>query len=104
LIVRQSISIAQAALGCKLEIETLEDKKPIEIPAGTQPGDKLVLSGSGVPHLKGIGRGDLIVVIDVEVPKKLSKEQVSLLKKFAEISGEEVGNGAQGIFGKLFDR
>jgi molecular chaperone DnaJ len=104
LIVRQQISIAQAALGCKLEIETLEDKKAVDVPPGTQPGDKLVLSGCGVPHLKGVGRGDLIVVMDVIVPKKLNKEQIALLKKYAEISGEEVGNGAQGIFGKIFDR
>jgi molecular chaperone DnaJ len=104
LILKQEISIAQAALGCKIEVETLEEKKALEVPSGTQPGDRIVIAGSGVPHLKGMGRGDLVIVLDVVVPKKLSKEQIVLLKKFAELAGEEVGNGPQSLLGKLFDR
>jgi molecular chaperone DnaJ len=99
----QKISIAQAALGCKVKIKTLEDEQAIEVPAGTQPNDRIVVGGAGVPHIRGIGRGDLVVNLEVIVPKKLNKEQVALLKKFAEISGDEVGNGGGSFIGRLFE-
>ena len=87
LIVNKRIGIAQAALGCKLQVPTLDGEKQLEIPAGTQHGHRLTLAGAGVPHLKGVGRGDLHVQIEVGVPKKLSKEQRELLERFAAISG-----------------
>ena len=59
------------------------------------------LAGAGVPHLKGIGRGDMHVQLELAVPKKLSKEQRDLLEKFAAISGEETG-GSGGFFHKIF--
>jgi molecular chaperone DnaJ len=107
LITRHAIGIAQAALGCKVKIPTLDDDgkgvQTVEVPAGVQHGHRLAIPNAGVPHLKGVGRGDLIVEFEVVVPKKLSKEQRELLEKFADVSGEEVG-GAHGgsFFQKIF--
>ena len=66
-----------------------------------QYGHRITLPGAGVPHLKGIGKGDLHVQLEVVVPKKLSKEQRELLEKFAAVSGEETHAGG-GIFSKIF--
>lgn len=101
LIVTKRIGIAQAALGCKLQVPTLDGEKALEIPPGTQHGHRLTVAGAGVPHLKGIGRGDLHVQVEVAVPKKLNKEQRELLEKFAQASGEEAG-GSGGFFQKIF--
>ena len=101
LILSKQVGIAQAALGCKVTIPTLEGEKPLDIPAGAQFGQRLTIPGAGVPHLKGVGRGDLHVQLEVVIPKKLSKEQRELLEKYAAVSGEEAGGGG-GIFKKIF--
>jgi molecular chaperone DnaJ len=102
IIFTQKIGIAQAALGCKLEIRTLDGDKAVDVPAGTQHGNRLTIPGAGVPNLRGIGRGDFFVEFEVAVPKKLNKEQKELLEKFAEISGEKAGGNSGGFFNKLF--
>ncbi len=102
LIYHQRVGIAQAALGCKLTIKSLDGEKPLEVPAGVQHGHRLTLPGLGVPALKGVGRGDLHVQIEVEIPKKLNKEQRELLEKFAAISGEATTHGGGGLFHKIF--
>lgn len=101
LILTRRVGIAQAALGCKLQVPTLDGEKTVEIPAGAQHGHRLTVAGAGVPHLKGVGRGDLHVQIEIAVPKKLSKEQRELLERFAAISGEEAGAGSR-FFQKIF--
>ena len=68
------ISYAQAALGAKIEVPTLEGPEEIEIPAGTQPGDVFKLRRRGMPDPRGGGKGDLLVVVNLEVPKTLSPE------------------------------
>ena len=85
-----------------MDVETLEGKQEIEVPPGSQFGDTVIIPGMGVPHLKGVGRGDLIVQLRVVIPKKLNKEQKELLQKFAETGGEHVGSGHTGFLGKLF--
>jgi len=102
IILSQKVGIAQAALGAKIEVPTLEGKEELIIPPGTQHGHRVTISGQGVPHLKGVGRGDLIVEISVRVPEKMTKEQREALEKFAELSGEEVHHGGNGFFSKLF--
>lgn len=102
LILGRRIGIAQAALGCKVSIPTLDGEKQLEIPAGAQHGQRLTIPGAGVPQLRGIGRGDLHVQLEVVVPKKLSKEQRDLLEKFAAISGEDANAGGGGLFKKIF--
>lgn len=102
IIFNQKIGIAQAALGCRLNIKTLDGEKTIEVPAGVQYGHRISIPGAGVPNIRGIGRGDFHVELEVVVPKKLSKEQRELLEKFAEVSGEDHATGGGGFFTKLF--
>jgi molecular chaperone DnaJ len=96
-----TISIAQAALGTTLTVPTVDGSEEVEIKPGTQPATSIRLRGKGVPHLRRSGsRGDLHVLVDVEVPKKLSKKQRELLEAFARESGDSVG-GSGGILDKL---
>ncbi len=78
---KETISMVDAALGTKVKVETIEGKKTLIIPAGTQPGTDFKLRGLGVPHVRGKGRGDQIVQVSVEIPKKLSKKQKELLEE-----------------------
>ena len=81
------ITIAEAALGAKIEVPTLEGPVTVKIPAGTQDGKKLRVRGKGAPRPKG-GHGDLHVTVRVEVPQKLSRTEKDLLEKFAEAHRE----------------
>jgi len=88
------ISIAQAALGTRITVPTVEGEEEVEIKAGTQPGTEIRLRGRGVPHLRRAGaRGDLHVLVDVLVPTRLTKKQREALEAFARESGEQVGGG-----------
>ena len=95
------VSIAQAALGTRITVPTVEGEEEVEIKAGTQPDSEIRLRGRGVPHIRRSGqRGDLHVLVDVVVPTKLSKKQRELLAAYAEESGEAVGHGG-GLLEKL---
>jgi molecular chaperone DnaJ len=95
------ISIAQAALGTKVLLETLDGDEDLIIPPGTQPGHEFLLRGRGVPRLQGRGRGDLRAIVQVDVPTKLSSDERELLHRFAEGRGEEVGEFSGGLFSKI---
>ena len=71
------------------------------VPKGTQSGQSFRLKGRGVPHLGGRGRGDLIVVVDVETPTKLDEEEAELLRQFAALRGEDVAPADEGFFSKV---
>ncbi len=96
------ISIVQAALGASVEIPTLEGHYTLQIPEGTQPGANFRLKGKGVAHIKGRGRGDQLVTIRVEVPRKLTVRQKELLREFGAAAGDETGDQSKGFFGKIF--
>lgn len=81
---QESITMVQAALGAKLKVDTVEGSKTLKIPAGTQPGTDFRLRGMGVPHVRGSGRGDHIVQIKVEIPKRLNKKQKRMLEEFGK--------------------
>ncbi|MBO8141409.1 MAG: molecular chaperone DnaJ [Firmicutes bacterium] len=83
------ISFAQAALGDEIDVPTLEGSHRLSIPEGTQPGAEFRLRGMGIPRVGGYGRGDQVVRIRVEVPRRLSPRQKELLREFARASGEE---------------
>ncbi len=95
------LDMAKAALGCTIDVPTIHGKESLDIPAGTQPGDRFTLRNQGVPSLRGGSKGDMIVEIKVIIPRKLNKQQKELLKKFSENSpdGEE---SHEGFFNKLF--
>jgi molecular chaperone DnaJ len=86
------LSIAQAALGTKLAVPTVDgEDTEVEIKPGTQPGTEIRLRGRGVPHLRRQSvRGDLHVIANVVVPTKLSKRQRELLESYAKEAGEAV--------------
>jgi len=75
------ISFTDAALGTTTEIPTVDGKAKIKIPAGTQGGKVLRLKGKGLPDVNGYGKGDLLVNVNVWVPKHLSKEEKEMLEK-----------------------
>ena len=94
------VSIAQASLGTKFLLPTLDGDEEVTIPAGTQPGKEFVIRGRGVTHLQGRGRGDLRVRVRVEVPTKLTEAEVDLLRRFAEGRGEHV-HAELGLFSRI---
>ena len=75
------LAFTQVALGSRLDIETLEGPEELIVPAGTQPGHVFRLKGRGVPTLRGRGRGDLLVRVDVDVPGRLTAEEDELLRE-----------------------
>lgn len=80
------INVAQAMLGTKLKVRTLDGKHVVlRIPAGTQPGRKFRIKGQGIE--KNSARGDQLVEVSLEVPAKLSAEQEAILKQFADATG-----------------
>lgn len=78
------VSFPDAALGAPVEIPTLEGKVKIKLEPGTQPGKLLRLKGKGLPEVNGYGKGDLLVHVNVWVPKVLSKDERKIVEKFNE--------------------
>jgi len=104
LIYSLQIGVAQAILGTEVSIDTFEEKPcKVEIPAGIQPGQRLVVQGSGIARLEkyGRGKGDLIVEVHVQIPTKVSKEAEEHLRAFAEKVGQNVKDSG-GFFDKIF--
>jgi molecular chaperone DnaJ len=94
-------SMTQAALGAVLAVPTLEEPYELTVPPGTQPGQVFRVKGAGVPSLRGRGRGDLLVRVDVDVPTRLSDEEGALLLQLAQLRGEPVAPPEKGVFSKL---
>jgi molecular chaperone DnaJ len=105
LIYDADISVAQAALGTRINVPTVDGDEEVEIKPGTQPGTELRLRGRGVPHLRRSGsRGDLHVFVNVVVPTKLSRRQRELLEELAAEAGDVVSsNGAGRIKERIRD-
>jgi len=78
------VSVTQAILGCELEVPTLDGKVKYDVPAGTQSGTVFRLRGKGIPSLRGAGRGDQYVTVNVVIPKNLTAEQKELVRKLDE--------------------
>jgi molecular chaperone DnaJ len=78
------ISIPDAVLGTHVEVPTVDNNVKIKIEPGTQPGKILRLRGKGLPEVNGYGRGDLLVNVNVWIPKNLTKEEAKLIEKFRE--------------------
>lgn len=90
IVLELNINIAQAALGDKVTIPTLDGEESIHIPGGTQTGRIFRLRGRGVPHLRRNGRGDLLIVTQVVVPSELDDHQRELFQELGETLGKEV--------------
>ncbi|PMP69261.1 MAG: molecular chaperone DnaJ [Thermodesulfobacterium geofontis] len=81
------INFVSAIFGDKIKIPYFGEELEIEIPPGIQPGEEIVIEGKGLPDVKTGKRGNLILKVQIELPKKISKEGEKLLKKFAEVEG-----------------
>jgi molecular chaperone DnaJ len=90
-----------ASLGTTLEVPTLEEPIALEIPAGTQPHDTLTLRGKGMPALRRGRHGDLRVVVNVVVPRRLTSEQQQLFERLAGTLTDENLRSDEGVFAKL---
>lgn len=95
------ISFAQASLGTRFELNTLDGKEEIIVKPGTQPGSRVILRSKGIKKLDGYGRGDHIINVNVRIPDRLSKEEINLLRKYAEGREEIVGNGSYDFFKRM---
>jgi molecular chaperone DnaJ len=101
-IVEVPISFPQAALGAEMDVPTLDGKVKLKVPAGTQSGKVFRLKGKGFADLHGYGRGDELVKLVVETPRRLTARQRELLEEFAQLSGEEVNHPlSKGFVDKL---
>ncbi|MCA1783157.1 MAG: molecular chaperone DnaJ [Dermatophilaceae bacterium] len=102
------VPMTAAALGASLELETFDGEQVVDLAPGTQSGETVTLKGLGVTHLRGTGRGDIIVHIDVRTPTRLDAHQEDLLRQLAAARGDERPTGKvapadTGLFGKLRD-
>ena len=82
---KAELSIATAAIGGTVQVETLDGVVDLKIPAGTQPGQTFRLRSKGVPHLRRSGRGDHIVEAVVKIPSRLTRGQKKTLEKWEEL-------------------
>jgi molecular chaperone DnaJ len=85
-----NINVAQAALGAEVEIPTVDGPEKLKIPPGSQPGKVIRIRNKGVPYLRGNGRGDQLVVLNVDIPKHLTVEQRQIFEQLAKSLGSEV--------------
>lgn len=100
----QKIAVTTALLGGSVEVPTVDGKAKVKVAAGTRAGSVLRLKGKGIPDVNGRGRGDILVVIDIDVPSKLTSEEKKTLEKLAESpSFKEVktSRGEQNIFERM---
>lgn len=101
-----TVGVAQAALGSNFEVPTLEEPEVLRLKPGTQPGAEFRLRGKGMPRLQGLGRGDLIVKVQVHIPTDLTPKAKDLLEAYAGEAGEAleqpegIGSRARDFLGK----
>jgi molecular chaperone DnaJ len=95
------INIAQATLGAEIDVPTLEGPVKLTVPSGTQPGRVFNIKGRGVPYLRSSGRGDQLVVVNVEIPSRLTSDQRQLFEQLARTLGSEVRPQERSFLDKL---
>jgi molecular chaperone DnaJ len=101
LITALDVAAPVAALGATVEVPTLEASTEVELPAGTQPGEVLTVRGEGMPSLRRGRRGDLRVVVNVVIPRRLKPEQRELLEALNDSMTEENLRSQESMFAKL---
>ena len=97
------VNIAQAALGCSVDVLTFDGLQHVKVPEGSQAGARLRLKGLGVPHLNSSARGDLFVHVSVKVPQKLTPDQRRLLEELRDVLPAENEPEEKSILDKVKD-
>lgn len=95
------ISFPDAALGVRVEVPTLYGTENVDVKSGTQPGESVVLKNKGLPLLNSYRKGDQIIITEVYVPKKVSGDEKSMLKKLKESDNFKPDNDGKGFFEKV---
>ncbi len=98
---RLAITFTQAALGSTMAYQSLDGEVELVVPAGTQAGTVFRFRELGVPQVRGRGRGDLLVEVAIGTPTDLSEEQEEVLRRFADLRGEEVAEPEKGLLARL---
>ena len=88
------INFPQAALGVEIEVPTLNGKRDLTIPKGTESGDIFKIKGEGFPRIRGYGKGDEVIQVIVKTPKNMTKRQEEILREFEEL-GKKKGKGEE---------
>src|SRR5205807_6809231 len=101
LITALDVPASLAALGATLEVPTLDGTASVELSPGTQPGEALTLRGQGMPSLRRGRRGNLRVVVNVVIPRRLSSEQRELLQRLNDTLTTENLRSEESMFAKL---
>ena len=103
LLCRIPINFSQAVLGTEFEIPLLQGRHKLTIPEGTQPGEVFRLRGMGMPDPHSRRKGDLLIEVQVEVPKRVSGRQEELIRELAELEQASVNTHHKSFFAKLKD-
>jgi molecular chaperone DnaJ len=90
-----------AALGTTVEVPTLDGPIPMEVKAGTQPGEEIRLGGRGMPPVQRGRTGDLRVIVNVTIPRRLTREQRDMLERFSETLSDDNLRADEGMIAKL---
>ena len=101
LVTAVDVSAPLAALGTVVDVPTVDGEVEVEIPAGTQPHETLIVRGAGMPALRGRRKGDLRVVVNVVIPRHLDHAQRELLEQLADSMSAHNLRTEEGVFGKL---
>jgi len=98
--VKVMLTYPQLVFGAQIEITNIDDTKiSLKVPKGCPTDEKLIIPGKGFPRLRGKGRGDLVVITQCHIPKKLSKEAKAQLKEYAKIIGDKPEDNGSAIYG-----
>ena len=95
------VGFAQVALGASIDVPTLDGTTKLHVPAGTQSGTVFRIRGKGMPDVRGYGRGDLLVTVQVRTPTSLTERQKALLQEWASLEAEHVDAGERGFFQRV---
>ncbi len=95
------VSFVTAALGGDVEVPTLSGTMKYRIPEGTQPGTEFRLKGAGIQQLRGSGKGDLLLRVKVEIPKRLNNKQKELLRQFEDTTSDREYDGRKGFMDRV---
>lgn len=97
------ITFVEATLGAKVKVPTIDGIVEFDVPEGTQPGTKMMLREKGIPYLRGKGRGNQYMIIDVEIPKNLTNKQKEILREFDCVAEVKNYKKQKNFFEKMKD-